>query len=120
MEYETLALIFGSILLIIGIYGSVISWKYYVFLKPPTNKFALRVMLAFIFFGVLGGFAVIGFVFFEGMWWPFIALFTTLGFLILAYSSLHYLRLLILNQKLTKEGIKIISQSEALLLGMGT
>jgi len=94
MEYENLALIFGSILLIIGIYGSVISWRYYVLLKPPADKFALRIMYAFISFGVLGGFAVIGFVFFEEMWWPFIALFIILGFLILAHSSLHYIGLL--------------------------
>ncbi len=94
MESVTLSLIFGSVLLIIGIYGTVIAWRFYILLDSPADKFALQVMVAFIFFGVLGGGAVVGSAFFEGTWWPFIALFTMSGFLILAFSSLHYLRLL--------------------------
>ncbi|NJE07817.1 DUF835 domain-containing protein [Thermococcus sp. M39] len=94
MECETLALIFGSTLLIIGTYGTIISWRYYVSLEPPTDKFALRVMVAFILFGIFGGFTSIGSAFFEGLWWPFIALFMMLGFLILALSSLYYLKVL--------------------------
>jgi len=92
VELENLApYISGLVLIALGIYGILRSYREWKEHEEPVRSFALILMVSFALFGIAGGVSVILTIAFDPDFWVFEAVAATLGYLLLAHESLMML-----------------------------
>ncbi len=91
---QIVQLVAGGFLLALGITGIAISYLASFRIKKPAAELAKRIIVSFFFFGILGGVSEILTVIWDSNMWVLIAVSVTLGYLVMAFAALRYLRIL--------------------------
>lgn len=91
---QIVQLVAGGFLLALGIAGIAISYLASFRIRKPAAELAKRVIVSFFFFGIMGGASEILTVLWDPNMWVLIAVSVTLGYLVMAFAALRYLRIL--------------------------
>ncbi len=91
---QMIQLIAGGFLLALGITGIAISYLASSKIRKPAAELAKRLIVSFFLFGILGGVSEILTVLWTSNMWILIATSVTLGYLVMAFAALRYLRVL--------------------------